>query len=105
MKIRLGYILGAGAALMATPALAHHYYITAHNHFGEAVYFSCNGSAPREIHIDGQRQIVVDGPSHVNVACMATHDGQQVWHDHVDMGHEAPYTSFTIAPSQHNDGD
>lgn len=105
MKMRIGHALGLGAALVATPAFAHHYYLTAHNHTGEAVYFSCNGSSPREIHPDAERQIVINGAAYVNVACQATHDGRVVWHEHVNMTHDSPYMKFTIAPSQHDDGD
>ena len=90
MRFGLTVAAIAAAVCVSGGAIAHQsyyeYYITAHNHFGETVYFSCNGGTPREIHDDQSRTINFHGEHDTSADCVATHDGQVVWNEHYHMG-------------------
>lgn len=101
-----GKLLFASAILMTgTAAQAYDYYVTAHNHMGQGVYFSCNGGTPREVHDDQMRTINLHGPDQLPVACLATHDGQVVWQSSYFLSHHQPNLSITMTPQQQHHDD
>jgi hypothetical protein len=103
----LNAVLVLGAAGFSNTVIAHEqyeYYVTGHNHYGEAVYFSCNGGTPREIHNDASRTINLHGGENVHVNCVATHDGEVVWRETLHMSHHEPSATLNITQNG-SDGD
>lgn len=102
--------LGSALLLAATPVAASadehfEYYVTGHNHYGETVYFSCNGGTPREIHNGGSRTVNFHGGETVHARCVATHDGKVVWSQSSHMSHHQPKASFDITPPDSHEDD
>lgn len=92
------------AATLSSAAVAeehYEYYVTGHNHYGETVYFSCNGGTPRKILDDGSRTVNFHGGDKIHARCVATHDGEVVWSGSLHMSHHQPNGSLDI--TQTND--
>ena len=96
--------------VMAFPSTAmanehYEYYLTGHNHYGEAVFFSCNGGTPRRIENGGSRTVNFHGGENVHANCVATHDGEAIWNGSLHMSHDQPNGSLEITNSANHDDD
>lgn len=104
--ISLRFLAALSISFLPSAALAdehYEYYVIGHNHYGETVYFSCNGGTPREIHDGGSRTVNFHGGETVHANCVATHDGEVVWSSSAHLSHHQPNTSFEITQSSNSD--
>ncbi len=95
-------------ALTSVAANAHQrleYYIKAHNHYGEAVYFSCEDRTPREIHNGRSRTVNIHGYDNADIDCEATHDGDVAWNTTVHMDHHHRRARVVINDQSEHDDD
>jgi len=98
------FLIATAVLVTATAAQAHEYYVTAHNHMGRSIYFSCNGGTPRLVNDDRMQTINLHGDDQFPLACMATHDGQVVWQSSYFLTSAQSNLSITVSPQeQHHD--
>jgi hypothetical protein len=105
-RILLCGVLSALSLAVPLSATAHghiDYSVTVHNHFGETVYFSCDGGTSRELHDDASRTIIVDADDELNVECVAEHDNRVVWKQAVHAHPDSPRVRVVVTREHHHD--